>query len=349
MKKKLKLFATVASLCLALATLCFGVFSATQISYTIGGTISYEVNDVFADVKTRVYTSDFKDKTTLSTKVSTLAESGDVTDLADTLYTYDFSTDGDSQSFDNTESGTKEGIKIEYNTTTKRTYFVVVSIKNKADNTISANISGKGLSDGANTVFAKSNAIASLTSKEEEKRLVMAFMLDDITTGTNGAINFEYTISIDNGALAQTYATLQYLNNDDTYSINKEDKITTQVYTVTITPDDAHMEKVNDVHDYLYNFKISDIDLSLCSLVKFEFENVGYEESTSVIYVAKRTYKSASAIKSDQDISSNIIGICGTEITMEANIVLSKSECEFSLFIEGVVTPFDLKISFLAE
>lgn len=196
--KKLKLFATISTMCLALAVLCFGVFSATQVTYTIGGSISYEVNDVFADVKTRVYSSSFKDKSTLSTKVSTLAESGDVSDLTDTAYKYDFATTGDSQSFDNTEGGTKEGIKIEYNTTNKRTYFIVVSIKNRADNTISASISGKGLSSGANTVFIKSNAIASLTNKEEEKRLVMAFMLDNIYTATNGPIDFEYTISMGN-------------------------------------------------------------------------------------------------------------------------------------------------------
>ena len=162
--KKLKLFATISIMCLALAVLCFGVFSATQVTYTIGGSISYEVNDVFADLKTRVYASSFKDKSTLSTKVSTLAESGDVSDLTDTAYKYDFATTGDSQSFDNTKGGTKEGIKIEYTTTNKRTYFIVVSIKNRADNTISASISGKGLSSGANTVFIKSNAIASLTN-----------------------------------------------------------------------------------------------------------------------------------------------------------------------------------------
>ena len=88
--KKFKLTMSVATMCLALAVLCFGVFSATQVTYTIGGSISYEVNDVFADVKTRVYASSFKDKSTLSTKVSTLAESGDVSDLTDTAYKYDF-------------------------------------------------------------------------------------------------------------------------------------------------------------------------------------------------------------------------------------------------------------------
>lgn len=344
--KKLKLFATISTMCLALAVLCFGVFSATQVTYTIGGSISYEVNDVFADVKTRVYASSFKDKSTLSTKVSTLAESGDVSDLTDTAYKYDFATTGDSQSFDNTEGGTKEGIKIEYNTTNKRTYFIVVSIKNRADNTISASISGKGLSSGANTVFIKSNAIASLTNKEEEKRLVMAFMLDNISTGTNGTIDFEYTISINNGELVQTYASLQYLNNDETYSINKVDKITTQVYTATITPDKSSGEKLDDegTTGHLYNFKISNEELNLCSLAKIEFENVNFEQSERTIYVVNGNYKSLQEMFADQNFSSNILGrVANTEVQV-ANINLLKGEYSFSLAVVNI-NSFDIKIT----
>ena len=51
--KKFKLTMTVATMCLALAVLCFGVFSATNITYTIGGSISYEVNDVFCNCRNR--------------------------------------------------------------------------------------------------------------------------------------------------------------------------------------------------------------------------------------------------------------------------------------------------------
>lgn len=53
--KKLKLFLSVSSLCLCLAVLCFGVFSATSVSYNIGGSISYEVNDAFVKINTKVY------------------------------------------------------------------------------------------------------------------------------------------------------------------------------------------------------------------------------------------------------------------------------------------------------
>ena len=42
-------------MCLCLAVLCFGVFSATSVSYNIGGSISYEVNDAFVKINTKVY------------------------------------------------------------------------------------------------------------------------------------------------------------------------------------------------------------------------------------------------------------------------------------------------------
>ena len=53
--KKFKLLASIASMCLAIAVLCFGVFAASSVTYTISGTITYDVSDVFVNVKTSVY------------------------------------------------------------------------------------------------------------------------------------------------------------------------------------------------------------------------------------------------------------------------------------------------------
>ena len=39
--KKVKLFTTIASLCLAVALMAFGVYAATQVSYTVKGNISF--------------------------------------------------------------------------------------------------------------------------------------------------------------------------------------------------------------------------------------------------------------------------------------------------------------------
>ena len=45
MKRKVKLFATIASLCLSLALMAFGVYAATSITFTSKGTVNYTLAD----------------------------------------------------------------------------------------------------------------------------------------------------------------------------------------------------------------------------------------------------------------------------------------------------------------
>ena len=56
-KKKSKLFMSLLSLAFCLGIMCFGVYAATSVSYTLSGHITYEVNDVFVDIETRHYLS----------------------------------------------------------------------------------------------------------------------------------------------------------------------------------------------------------------------------------------------------------------------------------------------------
>ncbi len=42
MKRKFKLFATVASLCLSVALMAFGVYAASTVTYSVSGTVSFE-------------------------------------------------------------------------------------------------------------------------------------------------------------------------------------------------------------------------------------------------------------------------------------------------------------------
>ena len=55
MKRKFKLFATVASLCLCLALMAFGVYAASNVTYKATGTVSFEVTNVFVKADTTVY------------------------------------------------------------------------------------------------------------------------------------------------------------------------------------------------------------------------------------------------------------------------------------------------------
>ena len=52
MKRKFKLFATVASLCLSVALMAFGVYAAAQVTYTVSGNVSYTVDNTLVTVTT---------------------------------------------------------------------------------------------------------------------------------------------------------------------------------------------------------------------------------------------------------------------------------------------------------
>lgn len=295
MKKKLKLFATIASLCLALAVLCFGVFSAMNVTYTIGGSISYEVNDVFATVETDVYTSSFSNSTSLLSEAKKFLTSSNVENAVQTDYKYDFTTKGlDSENYSNLdalEDNTTGGINIAYNLTDKRTYFVVISITNNGDNIISASITGS-MGQNANTNFVKTEPITSL-SKSGNGKIVLAFMLDDVTLGM-GDINFEYVVTINNGEWKQIYSNIQYLKNDETYSLNSTVPMTEEVFRFdTISGDNDHLVHDEDNGDlYVYNFKLIDIDTNAINCISIDMNVEDGEKSSSVFIVNKniKTY-----------------------------------------------------------
>ena len=63
MKRKFKLFATVASLCLCLALMAFGVYAANNVTYSTSGTVTFEVTDVFVKAETTIsYANDLAKK-----------------------------------------------------------------------------------------------------------------------------------------------------------------------------------------------------------------------------------------------------------------------------------------------
>ena len=55
MKRKFKLFATVASLCLSVALMAFGVYAATTVTYTVSGTVSFSSLEVLSTWDAHAY------------------------------------------------------------------------------------------------------------------------------------------------------------------------------------------------------------------------------------------------------------------------------------------------------
>ena len=70
MKRRIKVFSAIASLCLAVALMAFGVYAATQVDYKVSGTVTYTVTDVLVKVTTNIYAA------TDSTKGYTAVEDG---------------------------------------------------------------------------------------------------------------------------------------------------------------------------------------------------------------------------------------------------------------------------------
>ena len=55
MKRKFKLFATIASLCMAVALMAFGVYAASTVAYNLNGSVTYDVKDVYVTISTQVH------------------------------------------------------------------------------------------------------------------------------------------------------------------------------------------------------------------------------------------------------------------------------------------------------
>ncbi len=342
--KKLKLVMSIATMCLAIAVLCFGVLAATSVSYTIGGSISYVVNDVFATVETDVYTSSFNNATNLKAEAEKFLTSDTVENAVQTDYKYDFTTKGlDSENYSNLdalEGNTTGGINIAYNTTDQRTYFVVISITNNGDNIISASVSGT-LGENANTTFVKTNPITSL-SKSNKQKIVMAFMLDDITLGMSD-INFEYVVTINNGEIAGPIATFSYLNYDNEFTV---DETKTKVLTEQITDSPFELDGDHfDTQGYLYNFQLSDIDTS-------KFNNVQVTFSTSnsfMIFIAPKCYANFQELGKDVS-SENIVYVMALDTASAYYDLTEATPLNFCIFIvtDGeteLTSGYNLKIS----
>ena len=58
MKKRAKIITTIASLCLAVALMAFGVYAATQVSFNVASKVSFTVRDVFVDIAGKIELQD---------------------------------------------------------------------------------------------------------------------------------------------------------------------------------------------------------------------------------------------------------------------------------------------------
>ena len=205
--KKFKLAISIATMCLAIMVLCFGVYSATNVTYTIGGSISYEVTDVFVEISTKVYSvAGQTTESDLSTNVNDLAsKTFTELDAQDSGYTLKqtlqtFTTDGttqDNKNFDAKDS-TDESKGVEINFNDAYTYYVVVNIKNLSPSkNVFAYISNAiTLGEDANTIFVTNNNQDNI-AQGETKNIVLGFSLENKMQSIANGVTFSCPIKVD--------------------------------------------------------------------------------------------------------------------------------------------------------
>ena len=236
MSRKSKLFFSLVSLCFSIAVLCFGVYSALSVSYTVSGSVSYEIQDVFVSVTRKVYRA-------LSETPVQSSHSGNVTELktAQTIDTskYDDIGAGDSFStYDNgkvTSSGQdytypedgdeSKNIDLTYgsptgNETQGYAFYIVIDIHNLGSEIINAQITAPTSLE--NTILRDSGNVE-ITANGTE-RIVLGLALDDVTTGITSA-DFTYKITISCGELPIEPIT------DMEFSLNEAGTATLESYT----------------------------------------------------------------------------------------------------------------------
>ena len=232
--KKFKLLMSLATMCLAIAVLCFGVFSATQVNYNIGGTISYEVTDAFVKVNTKVYKG-----TNLYNRGQLELLSEDFANGTKTLASEGFSQDT-SFSFDefdstNSSAFTKENINLNFSSTNK-SYVVEMDIQNLSPSVNVWAIAEWSVDDNSNVVQGN-NVMQKAITSAESKKIYYAISVEDFKSGISN-IRYTMNLKLGNGDYSRSQENLAKINISSGNEVTPKDNITGLV----VIPEDCKIK-----------------------------------------------------------------------------------------------------------
>ena len=209
--KKLKLLISISTLCLAITVLCFGVFSAVKVSYSIGGTINYEIEDVFVKIKTKVYKSQVQRSTEeLQSDVNTLAKTSLGSIDSNKNYTVSQEIDEFDSFTSNQESNSVSGINIAFGRNggvSYYSYYIVINVENLSTltNVYAVLGSNKDL-DNSNLVVTSQTFQENILNGTTNRNVVIAYSVVNLAQGID--LSFDYTLSVKFGTLQNNNVTL---------------------------------------------------------------------------------------------------------------------------------------------
>ncbi len=191
--------------------LCFGVYSAMSVSYTVNGSVSYEVTDVFVDIETSLYMSTLDTLTKddeLKSNVSSIYEGLKGTGVStqniaqSTEYgTSEYSSYTQEGGFDKTEKPTSKPLPIKYGSYIENdsayAYYIAIKVTNNAENTIYAvlDLNLDEVSESQLNSIIDANQTTIELQGNTTEYIVVGMALDDATTGVSGQ-EFNWTLNV---------------------------------------------------------------------------------------------------------------------------------------------------------
>ncbi len=234
--KKSKLLLSLCTLMFCIGVMCFGVYAATSVSYTLSGHITYEVNDVFVDIDTTLYAS----KKDLYTSQSNIAE--DMHSISSALESGTsvpttnlvvFPYSDHQSSLNNVGEGetsyVAKALDLNYGSyvadTASYAYYVAITISNYAEETISTTLDLDSLYDlNTNVIISPERTMENIpagTSDSPSKVcLVFGLTLDNPAQSID--VSFEgVKLSVNKGELQETPGlSFTAIDNGEAYSVS---------------------------------------------------------------------------------------------------------------------------------
>ena len=276
MRKKLKLLVSLSTFCLAIAVLCFGVFAAIKVTYTVSGTISYEVNDAYVEMDTQVYagTSAIKSNGVVD-NIKTLL-SGSTSGLED----YETEVDFAYSSVTETEEEVTHpvtGLELEG----YYTYYLVTSITNLSEKNVYAQAITPTL---PTNVYMVDSGIQTTIVKDQTKKIIIALAVEDYTQSislSDGAFTVGVEVNAwgedvtDGSQYLPTNITYTLSSTSDYYTISSNSNTTGNIDNILMFIDGI---PVTTVGSFSGNTNITGLDLPLT------ITNIGTSTNSSIFF-----------------------------------------------------------------
>lgn len=377
--KKIKLLVSLLNLCLCLAALCFGVFSALSINYTANGTVSYNITDVFVQISTQVYRSTAGNLTTeevLKTNAQSLTtlQQNQINTLQLEATTYSHSAESfDLSTLTLTNPGkpytpeAADDIAINYGAYDSQVaddqrlgfaYYIVISIKNYGTQTINAVVQNNTTNaDSLNSYITETDSVnidpRTDMSSPGEQKIVIGFALLDPTKNASG--DFEYYINITNGELKVPEMKVKPVYSETTTELQSFETYKYKKYTLDFENQQGYAQTENEgvMIYYLYNFEtISQINnpkIKL-NLVNASTDDV-IDDQYIMLGVFGKHFDSVQAMMTDDTAFNYLYGMAenSSELTC-SNTGSISSNTEFSiLFVILAPQEIDLDVTIELE